>query len=344
MTFKDYVKLIPEQLSSELKLFLDKWREEVKETNASLVPFADYFIEACDGGKRLRGALVKLGFELTGSKYHPEILKPAIAIEIFQTAILAHDDIIDKSDTRRGKPTLYKLLGGDHYAISQTICLGDIGFFLGTQLIAESDFPKERVNKAVALFSDMVVKTALGEMLDVKFSVNPESRNEEDVLTIHRLKTARYTCVYPMHLGAILGGADQKMLDILARFGEDLGIAFQIQDDILGVFGNEQELGKSVTSDIEEGKNTLLITEAVKRASKEQQKIIEKYYGKGAVSEEGLNAIREVFEQTGSLEYSRQKALEYINRAKQVIPEITSSKKYQQVLAELSDFLVNRNK
>ncbi len=228
--------------------------------------------------------------------------------------------------------------------LSQTICLGDIGMFLGTQSIAESNFPVERINKATALFSKMVVQTALGEMLDVEFSEKPERRNEKDVLTIHLLKTARYTCVYPMHLGAILGGADQKLLDIMAKFGEDLGIAFQIQDDILGVFGNEKELGKSVTSDIEEGKNTLLITEAQRKATPDQQAVLDKYYGNGEVSEEGLKAVREIFEQTGSLEYSRTKALEYINRAKLIIPEITDDKNYQQILSELSEFLVNRSK
>ncbi len=117
MTFQEYVKLIPQEIEIELKIFLSKWRDEVEKTNTSLLPLVDVFIDACDGGKRLRGALVKLGFEITGEKYTLEILKPAIAIEIFQTAILAQDDIIDKSETRRGKPTIYKLLGGDHYAV-----------------------------------------------------------------------------------------------------------------------------------------------------------------------------------------------------------------------------------
>lgn len=344
MTFIDYVKLIPQEIETELKIYLAKWRIEVEETNPKLLPLADLFIDACDGGKRLRGALVKLGFELSGNKYESEILKSAVAIEIFQTAILAQDDIVDQSPTRRGKKTIHTALGNDHYAISQTMMLGDTGFFLALKLIGESNFPPERVNKALQSFSETMLKTAIGEMLDIELSQKDVEQVEEDAITIFKLKTSRYTITGPLHLGAILGGADQSLLDSMNKFGEDLGVAFQIQDDILGVFGDEKELGKSVTSDIEEGKNTLLITEAQRKATPEQQAVLDKYYGNGEVSEEGLKAVREIFEQTGALEYSRTKALEYINRAKLVIPEITADKNYQQILSELSEFLVNRSK
>lgn len=344
MTFQEYVKLIPQEIETELKLYLAKWRDEVEDTNPNLLPLADLFIDACDGGKRLRGALVKLGFELSGNKYEPEILKSAVAIEIFQTAILAQDDIVDQSPTRRGKKTIHTALGNDHYAISQTMMLGDTGFFLALKLIGESNFAPERVNKALQSFSETMLKTAVGEMLDIELSQKDVEQVEEDAITIFKLKTSRYTITGPLHLGAILGGADQKLLDTMDKFGEDLGIAFQIQDDILGVFGDEEKLGKSVTSDIEEGKNTLLITEAKRKGTEAQKATLAKYYGNGEVSEEGLKAVRDVFEQTGSLEYSRTKALEYIDRAKKIIPELTDDKNYQQILGELADFLVNRSK
>lgn len=344
MTFKDYVKLIPEEIEAELKVFLARWREEAEQTNQNLLPLADLLIEGCEGGKRLRGALVKLGYELAGAEYHPEILKPAVAFEIFQTAILAHDDIIDQSPTRRGKPTIYKSLGGDHYAISLTICLGDVGFFLATKLIAETNFPEDLKNKAIQSFCDTMLKTAVGEMLDVKLSKPGEKQLEEDAITIFKLKTARYTITGPLHLGALLAGADESLLQKLHTYGEGLGIAFQIQDDILGVFGDEETLGKSVTSDIEEGKNTLLITEALKNANPDQKQILTQYYGKGKIDQQGLEKVRQVFEQTGALDYSKQQAGKFIEDAKKVIPEITDDPKYIQILTELADYLINRNK
>lgn len=344
MNFEDYLKVAAHQVDQQLDIVLGEWRREASKISSRLLPLIDVFIEANKGGKRLRGILVKLGYELAHGR-GGEIIQPAVAFEVFQTAILAHDDIMDRSALRRGKPTIYQILGGDHYGISQAICLGDIGFFLAVKLIGESDFPDERKNRAICSFANTTLTTALGQMLDVAIPHDgTKDRAEEEALTIFKLKTARYTIVGPMILGAILGGADQKLLDNIKAFGEALGIAFQIQDDILGVFGDEESLGKSVTSDIEEGKNTLLVTQALKKASPAQRKILKKYYGRGNVGSRGLIAVRQVFVSTGSLDYSRQQALKYVSQAKKIIPRITQSAKYARLLSEMADFLVERSK
>ncbi len=356
MDFENYLNNTAKQIEDELNSFFKSWIKEVKDISPDLVPLANTLAKHCGGGKRLRGVLVKLGYEMAKSKQTPdvskltsgvlarEILKPAIAYEIFQTAILAHDDVIDLSDLRRGKPSMYKELGGDHYGISQTICLGDAGFFLASLIISQSNFPAEEKNKALTSFSKTIIETALGEILDVEVPHLNRPKTEADALTISHLKTARYTFVGPFDLGATLGGADQTLLDNLKEFGDKLGIGFQIQDDILGVFGDEKTLGKSVTSDIEEGKNTLLITQAQKKASSEQREVLNKYYGKGKIGESELSAIRKVFKDTGSLDYSRQVALKYVTTAKAVIPKITKEPKYSQLLSQMADFLVERDR
>lgn len=344
MDFQNQAKELAPKIDEVIQKTLQQWFEDAKTKTSDLDQVLALLTEASIGGKRLRGMLIILGYKLAGKEYTPDILDAAAAIEIFQTAILAHDDIIDQSPLRRGKPTIYKALGMDHYAISQTICLGDMGLFLGAKLIADSNFEPEYKNKALSLFCQMVINTGLGEMLDVELPRLESSKTEQAVLTIHQLKTAYYTIIYPLTIGAILGGAKEDLLKKFEQYGNDLGIAFQIQDDILGVFGDEKVLGKSVTSDIEEGKNTLLITEALKNATPQQKEILDTYYGKGEVSQEGLNEIRKVFEQSGSLEYSREKALEYVNRAKSMIPEITQNTELQKLLADFSDYLINRNK
>lgn len=335
MDFKSYLKETADQINLQLADFLKKWIEEVERVSLKLTPLAKEFVKSCEGGKRIRGSLVKLGYEIASTTLvsGKEILKPAIAYEIFHTSILAHDDIIDQSDLRRGQPTLYKALGGDHHAISQTICLADLGFFLATKLIAESNFPEKKKNLGLAWFSKTTIDTALGEMLDVE---------KGDVLTIMKLKTAAYTISGPLQLGAILAGAEEKLLRVLEEFGENLGIAFQIQDDILGVFGDEKTLGKSVTSDIEEGKNTLLITEALKRANSRERQILKQYYGKGDLGDQGLEAVRKVFMETGSLDYSQQFGVKYVVKAKSIIPKITNDKIMISILTEMADFLVER--
>lgn len=355
MNFRDYLKASAAEVNHELEDCFQKWSEEVEVVSPKLSVLNKAFIRACEGGKRLRGALVKFGYEMVRGKldqmdeFDKEILKAAAAFEIFQTAILAHDDIIDKSPLRRGKPTLYQALGGDHYAISQTICLGDIGYFLAVRLLSESRFSAERKSEALRMFAQGMLETALGQMLDIElphlaFHPGGGKLKRADALTVFRLKTARYTIVGPLKLGMVLGGAGEELLDQVERFGEALGIAFQIQDDILGIFGEEKALGKSVTSDIEEGKNTLLIIYARDHADEGQKKALERLYGKGKITAEELEEIRRIFKETGALEYSQKKAAQLVAQAKEEIEKVRAAEDKKQLLREMADFLVERNK
>ena len=218
MEFKNYLAKTAREIEKEIEKILKGWRDEVKNTSPKLVPLLDLFIESCRGGKRIRGVLIKLGYELVRGK-GKEILKVSAAYEIFHAAILAHDDIIDKSPTRRGQQSLYKSIGS-----SQAITLGDLGFFLATKIISESKFEDKKKNEALALFSKTMVETAIGQMLDIA---------REDPELVAKLKTAKYTIAAPLQIGAILAGVDEELVRVLGEFGENAGIAFQIQDDIL---------------------------------------------------------------------------------------------------------------
>jgi geranylgeranyl diphosphate synthase type I len=187
--------------------------------------------------------LVKCGYECVQNKENTDILDVAIAFEYFQTAILAHDDIIDQSPLRRGKPTIYHELGNNHYGISQTICLGDIGFFIANQIISNAHFDDHLKVKALSCFNKVAMETGYGQMLDILLpNTNKEKHTTEDIFTIYKFKTGIYTISGPLRLGAILAGAEEPLLEKLDTFGIYLGIAFQIQDDILGIYGNEEKL------------------------------------------------------------------------------------------------------
>lgn len=344
MQFQNYLKSSITPISEQIDLTLNNWLATVAEDTPKLLPLAKEFIAACQGGKRLRGLLVKLGYELAGGKDLDQIYKPAAAFEIFQTAILAHDDIIDQSPTRRGRPTIYHALGGDHYGVSQTISLGDIGFFLSLRLIADSKFPDNYKNQAIQSFCTSMLETASGQMMDVMLPTLKGDQTEEDALLIFRFKTARYTISGPLQLGAILAGTDENTLGKIQEFGDNLGIAFQIQDDILGVFGEEETIGKSNTSDIEEGKITLLFLHALQNGTDEQKKVLADHYGKGHINAEQLSQIRQIMIETGSLDYSKKLATKYIQKSIQLIPEVTAEPNYQNILTEMSEFLVKRDK
>lgn len=341
MSFVSYLHRTASDIDRELTIFLHKWLSDVETIAPRLLPLARAFSTACQGGKRVRGTLVKLGYELAHGTASSKILKPALAVEINQTAILAHDDIIDQSLTRRGKPTLYQALGGKHYGMSQAICFGDIGFFLAIQLLTESDFPSEYKNKALLIFTKTMLQTALGESLDILLP-HDNYYLEDDVITIERLKTAQYTVVGPLQIGAVLAGADDTVLRAIRSYGEALGIAYQIQDDYLGIFADEKALGKTVGSDIKEGKVTLLITKAREVATKEQKAFLNEYYGNPNIRENDIEMIKMIFEETGAVRYAKEKAALFAGKAKEAIFAMQTTPAIQRLLLEMADFFVKQ--
>ncbi len=304
MELQHRLKRNAQSLEQETDLILKKWRDEINYISPSLLPLVDQFIKSNKGGKKLRGFLVRLGYELQISNVKSpvkdearqrrqmsngqDILKIAAAYEIFHTSILAHDDIIDQSIERRGSPSLYQALGGNHYGISQAICLADAGFFLATRIISEADFPDKEKNMALALFSKTMVDTALGQMLDVNLGERGKGkgeRNENTIQLINLLKTARYTIAGPLQLGAILAGLGptSPRLRGIKEFGENLGIAFQIRDDILD----------------------------------------------GEVE---------------SVEQAQVEVLKYADQARSIIPKLTDNIRTRRLLSEIVDYMVERNK
>lgn len=338
MDFVEYLEKTKSQIDSELAVIFKKKQSEFKKINPKLGKLFTEFVKASRGGKRIRGALVRLGYEIAldsgGVKTSQnDILKVAAAYEIFQTAILAHDDLIDKSEIRRGKPSLYKSLGGNHYALSQTISLGDMGFFLATDLITNSNFPENLKNKALSFFSKTMLETTLGQMLDVE---------KGDALTISKLKTAGYSFSGPLILGSIFGNGNNTLIKTLMNFGENLGMAFQIQDDIMGVFGSEKETGKSTTSDIEENKKTLLLEFALKNGTPSQKEYLKKNYGKGKITLHQFLQIKKILIDSKALVLTRQLAIKYVFKAKKIIPQLSKDPMQKQIFGQLSDYLVER--
>lgn len=339
MNLQSYLQTSSEEIQKEVDTLLLSWHTYTKSIDPIFAKLSTIYSQSIRGGKTIRGTLVKIGYLLAKGKETKKILPIAAAFEILHTSLLIHDDIIDKSDTRRNKSSLWKEVG-----INQAICLGDIGFFLSQKIIAQSDFPVINKQRALLFFSDCILDTLLGEMLDVAQASEIIQKKEKDILKIHALKTASYSTIAPLILGALLGGASKKVLDAIKSFGTYTGIAFQIQDDVLGVFGSEKKLGKSAKSDIEENKNTLLISYALQHGNSQQKKILKTYYGKKEITLKNYQEIKQVLEDTGSREYSYKKAKEYVTKAKEFIPQITKNKNTQTLLSQFADFIIERNK
>jgi geranylgeranyl diphosphate synthase type I len=343
MNIKTYIREFKELLEDFISDYLTNLAQRRAESaGKGVAELYDVFKEAGRGGKCIRGALVKLGHEIaSGRPADGRILPAAAAFEIFQTGILGHDDIIDKSPLRRGKDSIWRAsartLGEKytHYGTSQAICLGDVGFILANRLIAESAFSAERKIEALSVFHTAQLNTMDGEMLDVLLSTARDYGDEDGILKIAALKTAWYTIAGPMQLGAALAGAPPELLRGMEDFGLSLGVAFQLRDDILGVQAAAKETGKSDTSDIAEGKATLLIHCALKNSPEADRRRLLEIYGQPSVSESGREAVQAIFSSAGAFDAAARRAELCLGEARRLIPGVTRSAEYADLLTQL---------
>ena len=288
-------------------------------SNKFLEEALNQFVSSNKGGKFLRASLIAMGYN--SFKKDDDYLPLGLALEIFQTSILIHDDIIDKADKRRGLDTipikyqkLYsdKVKGNDDFDIkrkdlgnSMALCLGDMGFYLALQVIVKNYRNNKNLDSVLEYYNDVAIKTCEGEMVDVILPFYEEYFGCEDdieshVMEIYRLKTAWYSVVGPYCLGAILGGCDEEEVHKLEDALLGLGIAFQIKDDLLGIYGDETHIGKSITSDVSEFKQTILYAYTVNTSYKDE---LLKYYGKN-IDVSLMDKVRDIFDKSGAREYA----------------------------------------
>lgn len=305
-------------------------------------PLVHQLIDQCEWGKKIRGTLIYLWYELSGWWEPADVDLLSSAIELFQTAILIHDDIIDQSPLRRGRPTIHHSLWG-HYGMSQAICIGDIGFLFANKLITQLPLSDSIKIKLVQYFSDMVIATGTGEMLDICLPHKGDGTYQE-IVDVMTHKTARYTIGYPLVLWAIWAWADQVLIDQLLSFGDAVGIAFQIADDVQWIFWSVDALGKPIVSDIAENKQTLLLRYAKDHATPEQLSLLQTLYGQTWLSVWQIDQIKEIFQQTWSVEYAREQIHEYLDRGRVILSRMDVWDDYKTLLIGLINMVEKSSK
>ena len=266
------------------------------------------------GGKRVRGYLVKLGQMLFGID-DDSYIDIAAALEIFQTAILIHDDIIDEADKRRGKQTINSKYPG-HIGIAKGICIGDLGFFISYRIINNSSISKELKNEITEIYSKTLHNTVNGEIVDVELPLKDmnyhKNMSEKIIYDIYINKTAWYTIIGPILIGAASANASDEDKEKLIQAGTNLGITFQIKDDLLGLYSENDSMGKTL-NDIKEGKQTIIYKYAIDHANHDELEIINKYYGNLNVTEEENKIITDLFIKLKAKENAEELVLKYTN-------------------------------
>jgi geranylgeranyl diphosphate synthase type I len=333
-------------------------RQSIRETRKHDVFVADAleYVRTCilSGGKRVRAAMMYYGYLAGGGKEYQKALEVCVSIELIHAFLLIHDDIMDRDGKRHGVDTVhrrYEKLAkrsryfGDpaHFGESIGITIGDIVAAMGSRRIFTSDFPAERIVLALNKLQFIISYTGIGQISDIRMGVSGRA-SEEDVLAMYKHKTAKYSLEGPLHLGAILAGADEVFLEKLSQYAIPLGIAYQIQDDLLGIFGKESGVGKPIGSDIEEGKMTLLVVSALASGDARQKKILRSLLGRAGITKQELDLVRDTFRDTGAVEYAKEKALRYVEEGKRALEEIPSqSKKAAEFLYGMAEYVASRS-
>lgn len=284
------------------------------------------------GGKMLRPALSLIVSEAVGGN-RESALKTGAAIELIHTFSLIHDDIMDDDDMRRGLPSVHKVWGED-----VAILAGDTLFSKAFEMIITSkNTTSEQNNKALATVADACVKICEGQALDMGFEERFDVCEDEYMEMIFKKTGALIAAA--TKAGAIMGGADDDVIDAMYEYGRLIGLAFQIQDDYLDLASDEETLGKPIGSDIGKGKMTIIAIKGL--ASDDSGRFLEILKAEENSQEEIYEAI-EILTNCGAIDYARNFALESVNQAKEVL-EILPDSSFKKVLCDIANFVLGRN-
>lgn len=300
------------------------------------------------GGKRLRPILMILGHNLFKTE-DQRIVKASLSMELTQTYLLIHDDIMDQSELRRGMPSFHidiskrlQLKGKDSARLGENLAIvaGDLADSYSHQILFESGFGSEQVTSANAELSRIVETTGYGQLLDVYSSIH-DSFGQNDLMRLHLWKTAKYTIQGPLVMGAILSGTKNDY-SYLSHYGYLLGVAFQLHDDILGLFGEESKTGKSIKSDVNEGKKTLLMIKALEKSSPNDRNFIRECLSSGSVSDTDFERLQELVKSTGSLDYSKSIMQKLVAKSKDYVEKLEGDQNVKDFLNWFADYIISR--
>ncbi len=305
------------------------------------------------GGKRFRPRMVMTAYEGLGGADTEAAAYVGAAFELLHTALIVHDDVIDRDFSRRGIPNIsgsYRDIAttagipiptAEHRGMSAAVIAGDLALFNSYRLIDRSGVGDEVRSRLLEIMDDALFASAAGELIDVDLSISAALPGVDEILNMERLKTAVYSFECPLQAGAVLAGASDDVVALLGRFGRDLGIAYQIVDDLLGVFGEEESTGKTTIGDLREGKRTVLIAHAM--TTREWPRIAG-LIGKPDLSPAEADDVRAILEACGTRDFTEALAREFATRALATLDNATLPYELTSALAPVADDVLSRTR
>ena len=335
------------------KLFCNELRNAATIDDSFLAMVLEIKTLALRGGKRSRSILTRLAYKLAGGG-KKEIIEASLFVELSHLFILVHDDIADRDFKRYGGPTLevsfqrafFDKFACDnhHFGTSLAIIGGDYLFTLANEVLHQTSFGLEQINEAERLMAKTLKEVMAGWLIHQWQNYEDLSKaSSEQYLKGMRLVSGSYSFEAPLQIGLALAGKTKQYGEALKDYADNVGVAFQIQDDILGVFGDSEKTGKPVGNDIREGKKTLLVLKAYELANDTGKELLSQSVGK-EIGEQQLGMVQDLIKKSGSLDFSKTLAQNHIEKAKQSVRKIeTQEVECVTLLEELADFVLARS-
>lgn len=339
---------------------LDRWEVELAEVGPDVADLTGPVRTLLQGGKRLRAGFAYWGWRAAGQDDHEGAISLAAAMEFFQAAALIHDDVMDDSETRRGQPAMHRALSRAHaerlwhgepdrFGVAGAILAGNLCLGWCDDLFADSGLPPQALEATRPVFERMRGQLMAGQFLDIVTSMRPwhdldDAERIERSRHVITYKSAKYSIEHPLLIGATAGGASQHDLDALSRYGVALGVAFQLRDDVLGVFGDPDVTGKPAGDDLREGKRTVLIARTLAGADDVASTQVDQWLGAPDLGTAEVEAFRELIISTGALEGVERDIAEGAAAARSALAEASGvPEPARTVLAELIDLTTARS-
>ncbi|HZE37489.1 MAG TPA: polyprenyl synthetase family protein [Stackebrandtia sp.] len=344
------------RIETALTAFLAEQRRRLTGIDAALAPVceaAEIFV--LGGGKRIRPAFAYWGYRGAGGADSDEVVGCVASLEMLQASALMHDDLMDESDTRRGEPSVHRRFATRHtesgwsgsardFGDNAALLLGDLAMTWSDEMFTGAGMPADAVAAARVDFDWMRTEVSAGQYLDVLTQAERDTTVER-ALKVARFKSAKYTIERPLLMGAALAGASEHVRATYSELGLPLGEAFQLRDDVLGVFGDPAQTGKPAGDDLREGKHTFLIARSYRAADGAQRSVLDSRLGDPDLDDAGVEALRAVIRDTGALAATEERidrlaeaAAAALREAKQLLePRAT------EVLTELAEAAVRRH-
>jgi geranylgeranyl diphosphate synthase type I len=320
------INFLREEINHALAQFIKDEERDLARIGSELDPVSEHLERfLLDSGKRLRPIFAYVGFLGAAKNPTPQMIAAFASLELVHVCALIHDDVMDGSDTRRGAPAIHKSFENLHksknltgsaeqFGISAAILLGDLALIWSDQMLHNAGLSDQQLINGLKIYDEMRVELMAGQYLDV-YEQALASQSVERALKVARFKSGKYTIERPLHFGAAIAGSHPSLEKLYSDYGIPLGEAFQLRDDLLGVFGDPTETGKPAGDDLREGKRTVLMALAMEKADASAKKLFNDLLGKADLTNDQIKDLQDEIIKSGAVDQVEEMIAQFTKEA-----------------------------